>query len=220
MPNVALLSSGAELRLSNASAPATVICLSGGREQEVRGVWGSSLEWLVGRIAPDFPELAFAELKYRTRSWRRLEDCIDDCRAAIEATGEGPKLLLGFSMGGAVAIAAAADARVTGVLGLAPWIPDELDVSPLHGRRLDVLHGTLDRGLPGVPGVAPATSRRGFERAQALGVEGSYTLIRGGVHGLCVRVGKHTFLELPRSRTWARLAAIRLGAFSGTLSGR
>jgi pimeloyl-ACP methyl ester carboxylesterase len=214
------LSTGAELRVENTSAPAAVICLSGGREQEVPGIWGSSLEWLVGRIAPEFPELAFAEVKYRTRSWRRLDDCIDDCRAAIEATGEGPKLLLGFSMGGAVAIAAAGDPRVTGVLGLAPWIPDELDVSPLHGRRLDVLHGTLDRGLPGVPGVASATSRRGFERARTLGVEGSYTLIRGGVHGICVRVGKHRLLELPRSRTWARLAAIRLGAFSGTLSGR
>jgi hypothetical protein len=122
-------------------------------------------------------------------------------------------------MGAAVAIAAAGDPRVTGVLGLAPWIPDELDVSPLRGRRIDVLHGSLDRGLPGIPGVAPATSRRGFERAQALGVEGSYTLIRGGVHGMCIRVWGHRFLELPRSRTWARLAAIRLRGFSGTLSG-
>lgn len=220
MPETVRLSSGAGLRVTNASAPATVICLSGGREQEVPGIWGSSLEWLVGRIASRFPELAFAEVRYRIRSWRRLDECLEDCRAAIEATGEGPKLLLGFSMGGAVAISAAGDARVTGVLGLAPWIPDRLDVSPLRGRRLDVLHGSLDPGLPGLPGVAPAVSRRGFERAQALGVEGCYTLIRGGVHGLCVRVGAHRFLELPRSRTWERLVVVRLGEFSGTLSGR
>ncbi len=217
-PDAVRLSSGAELRLTNAAAERTVICLSGGREQEVPGVWGSSLEWLVGRVAPSFPELAFAEVRYRIRSWRRLEECIEDCRAAMEATGGGPKLLLGFSMGGAVAIAAAGDPRVTGVLGLAPWIPDRLDVSPLRARRLDVLHGSLDRGLPGIPGVAASVSRRGFDRAQALGAEGSYTLIRGGVHGLCVRVGEHRFLELPRARTWVRLVTARLDAFSGRLS--
>jgi pimeloyl-ACP methyl ester carboxylesterase len=214
------LPTGAELRVTNAAATAAVICLSGGREQEVPGVWGSSLEWLVGRVASHFPELAFAEVRYRIRSWRRLDDCTDDCRAAIEATGEGPKLLLGFSMGGAVAISAAADPRVTGVLGLAPWIPDELDVSPLRGKRLDVIHGSFDRGLPGIPGVAPSLSRRGFERAEALGVAGCYTLIRGGVHGLCVRVGEQRFIELPRSRTWLRLVEARLAVFSGSLSGR
>jgi hypothetical protein len=123
-------------------------------------------------------------------------------------------------MGGAVAIAAAGDARVTGVLGLAPWIPDRLDVSPLRGRRLDILHGSLDLGLPGIPGVAPSLSRRGFERAQALGVEGSYTLIRGAVHGLCLRIGEDRFLELPRAATWVRLVTARLDAFSGTLPPR
>jgi pimeloyl-ACP methyl ester carboxylesterase len=216
-PDPIRLSTGALLRVTNPSAAWTVICLSGGREQEVPGIWGSSLEWLVGRLAPRFPALAFAEVRYRIRSWRRLGECIEDCRAAIEATGEGPKLLLGFSMGGAVAISAAAEAPVTGVLGLAPWIPDRLELSPLRGRRLDVLHGSLDRGLPGIPGVAPSVSRRGFERAQALGVEGSYTLIPGGVHGLCVRIGEHRFLELPRAGTWARLVADRLEAVSGTL---
>lgn len=197
-----------------------MICLSGGREQELAGVWGSSLEWLVARLAPRFPGLGFCEVRYRIRSWRRLDACIEDCRAAIEATGAGPKLLLGFSMGGAVAIAAAGDARVTGVLGLAPWIPDRLDVSPLRGRRLDILHGSLDLGLPGIPGVAPSLSRRGFERAQALGVEGSYTLIRGAVHGLCLRIGEDRFLELPRAATWVRLVTARLDAFSGTLPPR
>lgn len=37
----------------------------------------------------------------------------------------------------------------------------------------------LDRYLPGVPAVSPTNSRRGFERARKLGVEGDYTLIRG-----------------------------------------
>ena len=152
-------------------------------------------------------------MRYRIKSWQRLGLCVEDARAAIEATGPGRKLLLGFSMGGAVAISAADDPRVAGVLGLSPWIPDRLELGTLAGKRLDVLHGSLDRPLPGIPGVSAALSRRGFERAQALGVEGSYTLVRGGVHGVVLRVSDGRFVSLPRARTWARLVAARLDAF-------
>ena len=50
---------------------------------------------------------------------------------------------------------AAAHPAVAGVLGLAPWLPDQLDLAPLRGRRLDVLHGALDRWLPGDPRRQP-----------------------------------------------------------------
>ena len=86
--------------------------------------------------------------------------CVEDARAAIHAVAAERTVLLGFSMGGAVAISAAGEASVEGVLGLAPWIPDRLSLEPLRGKRLDVLHGSLDRWLPGVPGVSPASSRR------------------------------------------------------------
>ena len=56
-----------------------------------------------------------------------------------------------------------------------------------RGKRLDVLHGSLDRWLPGVPGVSAPLSRRGFERARALGVRGQLHAVRGGVHGLALR---------------------------------
>ena len=65
------------------------------------------------------------------------------------------------------------------MLGLAPWIPERLSLDGLRGKRLDVLHGAWDRYLPGIPGVSAASSRRGFERARALGIDGTYTLIRG-----------------------------------------
>ena len=90
-------------------------------------------------------------------------------------------------MGGAVAVAGRRGPSVETVLGLAPWFPDRLSLEPLRGRRLRVLHGSLDRWLPGIPGVSPASSRRGFERARALGVEGDYTLIPGAVHGVALR---------------------------------
>jgi dienelactone hydrolase len=188
-----------------------VICVNGGRAKAVAGTWSTSLEWLVGRLAPRFPELRFAEVKYRIKSWNHFDSCIEDAREAIERLDAERTLLLGFSMGGAVAISVADDPRVERVLGLAPWIPDRLSVETLRGRRLDVLHGALDRALPGIPGVSPANSLRGFERAQALGVPGTYTLIRGALHAIALRAGRP--VPLPRARVWAQHVEAQLDAF-------
>jgi dienelactone hydrolase len=125
-------------------------------------------------------------------------------------------LLLGFSMGGAVA-SQVADARsVVTVVGLAPWFPDRLSLELLRGRRLAVIHGSLDRGFPGIPGVSAASSRRGFERAQALGVEGDYTVIRGALHGIALRPRQGRPLPLPRARVWEKLVARELDRFQTT----
>jgi pimeloyl-ACP methyl ester carboxylesterase len=190
-----------------------VLCVNGGRAREVTGTWSSTLEWLVRQLAPRFPGLGFGEVRYRVKSWRQLDLCIEDTRAAIAEAGGERTLLVGFSMGGAVAISAAGEPGVTGVLGLAPWIFDRLDLSPLAGKRLDVLHGSLDGWLPAVPGVRASLSRRGFERAQALGVPGSYTLIAGGVHGLALRTPIGLLLPLPRAAAWRRLIEAQLVTF-------
>lgn len=208
------LSTGAELRLTHGRRERMVICLNGGQRREVAGTWSSSLEWLVGRLAPALPQLGFGEVRYRVKSWRQLGLCVEDARAALAEAGGERVLLLGFSMGGSVAISAADDPRVVEVIGLAPWIPERLDLSPLAGRPLHVLHGALDRALPGIPGVPAAGSRRGFERARALGTPGSYTLIRGGVHGLAVRMPGGRLVPLPRAATWARLVAAQLETFA------
>jgi pimeloyl-ACP methyl ester carboxylesterase len=212
---VRTLATGAELRATNGSARRQVICVNGGQGNEVPGTWSATLEWLVAHLAPRFPSLGFGEVRYRVKSWRKLELCVADARAAVEEAGGEQTLLIGFSMGGAVAISVADEPSVTGVVGLAPWIFERLDLSPLTGKRLDVLHGSLDRWLPGIPGVSPALSRAGYERARALGVPGSYTLIRGGVHGLALRTPPGPLLPLPRAATWARLIADRLEAFAG-----
>jgi pimeloyl-ACP methyl ester carboxylesterase len=208
------LSTGAELRVTGPTQEAAVVCVNGGQRGEVEGTWSASLEWLVRRLAPEFPGLGFGEIKYRIKSWRRLEWCIADARAAVRELAAPRTLLLGFSMGGAVAIRAADEPGVETVLGLAPWIPDRLPLDALRGRRLVVLHGTLDRYLPGVPGVSPGNSRRGFERARALGVTGDYTLIPGALHGvaLCAHWGRP--LPLPRARRWAELVAEELRRFT------
>lgn len=210
--NVVGLSTGAEMRVTGAGATA-IVCVNGGQSSEVEGTWSASLEWLVGRLAPGRSEFVFVEVRYRVKSWRRLEACVEDARAAVRAIGRSRAVLLGFSMGGAVAISAAADPSVGRVLGLAPWIPDRLSLEPLRGKRLDVLHGSLDRWLPGIPGVSPASSRRGFERARALGVDGGYELIAGGLHGIALRAHWGRPVPLPRARAWERAVAAQLAGF-------
>jgi dienelactone hydrolase len=205
------LATGAEMRVTGESATA-VVCVNGGQAAEVEGTWSASLEWLVRRLAPRFPQLAFAEVRYRVKSWHRLQSCVDDARAAVAQVGAERTILLGFSMGGAVAISAADESSVERVLGLAPWIPDRLSLEPLRGKRLDVLHGALDRWLPGIPGVSPASSRRGFERARALGVAGRYELIPGALHGIALRAQWGRPVPLPRAAAWERRVAAQLAA--------
>jgi len=201
------LSTGAELRISGGDGPLAVVCMNGGQSAEVEGTWSATVEWLVAKLTARLPDVRFAELRYRIKSWRRLPLCVEDARAAIEAAGGERTILLGFSMGGAVAIGAASEPPVVKVIGLAPWIPPQLPLEGLLGRRFSVFHGTLDRYLPGIPGVSPRLSRTGFERARALGVEGDYTLIPGAVHGIAVRPFGLGLVPLPRAKRWVELVA-------------
>jgi len=210
------LASGAEMRVSGSPRLGTVVCVNGGQAREAEGTWSASIEWLVRTLAPRLPELAFAEVRYRVKSWRRLDWCIEDTRAAIAESRSERTLLLGFSMGGAVAIAAADEPSVHAVVGLAPWIPEQLDLTPIAGKSLVVLHGALDRWLPGIPGVSPRSSRRGFERALSLGVSGRYSAIPGAVHGVALRTRRGRLVPLPRAARWAELVEGELRRFAGS----
>jgi len=193
-----------------------VVCVNGGSGREVPGTWSATLEWLVNRLAPDFPSLSFLEVRYRIKSWKRLTWCIEDCRAAMAlAVEEGAEelALIGFSMGGAVAIAAADDPRVTTLIGLAPWIPDRLDVATLDGRRVTIVHGALDRWLRGIPGVSPKSSLRGFDRIRQRGIDATHSIVSGGIHGLAVRSPGGGTIPLPRAGHWAKLVSAELRRF-------
>jgi dienelactone hydrolase len=208
------LATGAEMRLTGPVDDTAVVCVSGGQQREVEGTWSSSVEWLVRRLAPRIPELGFAEVRYRVKSWQRLEWCVEDARAAVYEVGARRVALLGFSMGGAVAVAAAAEPQIEEVVGLAPWIPDQLDVSTLRGKRFIVIHGALDRWLPGIPGVSAAHSRKGFERARERGADGRYVLIPGALHGVAVRTPWGRLVALPKADRWAELVEEELKRFA------
>lgn len=195
-----------------------VVCVNGGQAREVEGTWSASIEWLVRELAPRLPEIAFAEVRYRVKSWRQLESCVEDARAAVEAIDAARVVLLGFSMGGAVSIAIASEPKVEEVVGLAPWIPDQLDVSTLRRKRLTVFHGALDRWLPGIPGVSASHSKKGFDRARERGADGSYTLIPGALHGIALRSPWGKLVRLPKANRWAELVEEELRRYVSSRS--
>lgn len=210
------LATGAEARWTGTPGPCAVVCVNGGTAAEVPGTWSASLEWLVGRLAGRFPVLGFLEVRYRVKSWRRLDLCVEDGRAAIAAAreaGAAEVALLGFSMGGAVSVHVAGDPTVSTVIALAPWLYPELDVSPLDGRRFAVLHGSLDCGLPGIPGVSPELSLRGYERARARGVDAERTVIDGAIHPIALRAPWGGTVPMPRAGRWAELVGEELERF-------
>lgn len=212
MSDVVAIESGAEMRVTG-SGPDAVVCVNGGGRAEVEGTWSTTIEWLVERLAPRFPHLRFGEVRYRVKSWRRLDLCVEDGLAALTSLAPTRALMLGFSMGGSVSVRLAVQPSVAAVVALAPWLPEQLDLSPLEGKRLAIVHGGLDSPLPGIPGVTAKSSRQAYERARAEGVDASYTLVRGGLHGTAVRSPGGRLLPLPRARRWLQLVTDEIGRF-------
>jgi pimeloyl-ACP methyl ester carboxylesterase len=208
------LATGAEARVRNEDASKAAVLVNGGTDRALPGTWSATSEWLAQRLSRRFPGIAFVEVRYRTKSWHEIPACIEDAESALDAAGR-PTLLVGFSMGGAVAIGAARHRLAGPVLGLAPWIPPELDVGALAGRAFDVVHGAWDRWLPGIPGVSPEHSRLGFERALAAGATGTYTLIPRGLHGVAVRSRRGGLVTLPGAGRWLEPVSGALERFSG-----
>ncbi len=205
------LATGAELRLRGPSDGLVVLAANGGTAPDRPGTWSATAEYVVRALARRYPRAGFAEVRYRIRSWKRLEMCTDDARAALAAVAAlrpAEIVLMGYSMGGAVVAQLADHPLVRRVVGLAPWFPEELDVGPMAGRELTVVHGTLDRYLPGVPGVSPESSRAGFDRIRALGATGSYTLLPGATHAVALRAPWGGLIPMPRASAWVdRVAA-------------
>lgn len=204
------LATGADARMRNEGAPVAVVLANGGSARALPGTWSATSELLADELSALYPGLAFVEVRYRTKTWNELDSCMADVRASLELAAR-PSVLVGFSMGGAVSIGVAGHPAVTRVIGLAPWIPERLSLDGLRGKRLDVLHGSWDRYFPGIPGVSAASSRRGFERARAAGIEGTYALIPRGLHGAALRRGSGAIVRLPRAQAWIDGVAELLG---------
>lgn len=210
------LATGAEARWTGEPGERAVVCVNGGTAAELPGTWSASIEWLVRRLAGRFPGLGFLEVRYRVKSWRRLDLCVADGAAAIAAareTGAERLALLGFSMGGAVAVRNAAAPGVELVAGVNPWLPPQLELEPLRGRRLAIVHGALDAPLPLVPGVKPSLSLAAAERARALGVEVERLVVPYAFHAVALRRRGRGLLALPGAGRYADAVGDELERF-------
>jgi hypothetical protein len=217
-PLVIPLPGGAALRVrgdadGGEDAP-SVLLLGGSTHRDASGVWSATGEWLARRIAGEHPDWLVAEVRYRFGSWRRLAAAAEDVHAAIGVLGgrgRPPGALVGFSLGGRVAVALAGAESVRTVVGLAAWLPDAVDLRPLRGRTLHLAHGTLDRALPGIPGVSPRISEAAAARARALGIATDLTMIAGGLHGVAARPPWGGLIPLPRAGRWAEVVMDAVG---------
>ncbi|RNI25380.1 alpha/beta hydrolase [Flexivirga caeni] len=93
--------------------------------------------------------VAVATLRDAVRGYNdEARSPVVDARWAVSRLRElypgRPVALVGHSMGGRVALELAGEDGVTSVVGLAPWIPEQYDVSPFLTRHTLLLHGSKD----------------------------------------------------------------------------
>ncbi len=88
--------------------------------------WSARSRGSCAVLARDLPELRVrrAALSRSQLGAPSANACAMPARPLGVLPASSPIALLGFSMGGGIAIGVAGDPRVRGVIGLAPWVPD------------------------------------------------------------------------------------------------
>jgi predicted esterase len=210
------LDSGGALRVSGPDdADDVVLLVGGGTGASAPGRWSSSMTWLAPRVRRAVgPHVRLAQVRYADSSWNHLDRGIADVASAlqVEQTRAVPPariVLVALSMGGATCLANASAEAVVGLIAVAPWFPEQIPIDGLAGRRLLVLHGSLDNALPLVPGTSRRASRATVRRAVVEGIDAEWRDVPFGLHGLAVRWGGR-IRPMPRARAYARDIAIEL----------
>jgi acetyl esterase/lipase len=174
-----------------AAPPAVVLVLHGGRAHSHEDGARKRLAYL--RMLPIAWTLAGAGpavfmLRYRYRGWNgQAQDALRDARWALEEIGRRhpglPVVLVGHSMGGRAALAAAGAPNVTAVCALAPWLDGSDPVTQLDGRTVLIAHGDRERFTD------PRLSLDYALRASARGVRICRFDVHGAGHFMLNRAG-------------------------------
>jgi pimeloyl-ACP methyl ester carboxylesterase len=138
--------------------------------------------------------LAVWTVRYRYRGWNGAERSpVADVQWALGEVrrrhGAVPVVLVGHSMGGRAALAAAGDPAVRGVCALAPWTEADDPIEQLAGGCILIAHGTIDLV------TSARGSRRFARRAATVAARIGYVKVWGDSHAM-----------LFRWRRWHRLA--------------
>jgi hypothetical protein len=148
------------------------------------------------------------------KSWRQLDSCIADARAAIGRTrgGAAEVAMLGFSMGGAVSCSSPRSA-VSTVIALA-----HVALPPSWTS----LRSTA-AASPSCTAPRPRPARCSRRRSRALaarlraragrGVDAERTVIDGAIHPIALRAPWGRTVPMPRAGRWAELVGRELERF-------
>lgn len=125
--------------------------------------------------------LAVWSLRNSVRGWNGAEmSPLQDARWALEQISSRhpgvPVFLVGHSMGGLTAVCAADHVQVEAVVALAPWLSPGTPVSAVAGRKVLIVHGTLDRWTS--PSASLAFARRAAASAESM----QYVALKGVGH--------------------------------------
>jgi alpha-beta hydrolase superfamily lysophospholipase len=189
------------VREPNGEATAVVLVLSGGKAHSFELADPGQLTAL--RMRPFVTSLhrsgrrhgvAVWTVRYRYRGWNgEQRSPVADVQWALAEVrrrhGDVPVVLVGHSMGGRTALAAAGDPMVKGVCALAPWTEKGDPVSQLGGRSVLIVHGSADMV------TSPRGSRSFAQRASQVAARVGYISLRGEMHAMVFRWS-----------TWHRLA--------------
>jgi pimeloyl-ACP methyl ester carboxylesterase len=203
---------GPDRRVDAESEPVIVLVLHGGRADSLAPArrWGLAAL----RMRPFIHELrkslngrqvTVIPVRYRLRGWNgdRADAAVDARRAVADAAarpGRPRIVLVGHSMGGRAALAAAVHPDVTAVVALAPWTPAREPVAHLAGKTVHILHAPQDRVTD------PAASRAFAQRAGRAGAHATWEAVPGSGHAM-----------IGSARTWhQRTAALVRGHLDST----